>query len=76
MAKLSPVHWKIFEKVLFCVGCEFKRQKGDHRIYWSPGLKRPVVVPTDTQVPVFIIRNNLRTLGMSSQQYLEILERL
>ncbi|TSC71525.1 MAG: putative periplasmic or secreted lipoprotein [Parcubacteria group bacterium Gr01-1014_38] len=76
MAKLAPVHWKTFEKFLFYVGCEFKRQKGDHRIYWSPGLKRPVVVPTDTQVPIFVIRSNLRTLGMSPQQYLEILERL
>jgi len=76
MAKLTPVHWKTFEKFLLYVGCEFKRQKGDHRIYWSPGLKRPVVVPTDTQVPTFILRNNLRTLGMSPQQYLEILERL
>ncbi len=61
MAKLAPVHWKTFEKFLFYVGCEFKRQKGDHRIYWSLGLKRP---------------SNLRTLGLSPQQYLEILERL
>jgi len=76
MAKLAPVHWKTFEKFLFYVGCEFKRQKGDHRIYWSPGLRRPVVVPTDTQVPIFVIRSNLRTLGMSPQQYLEILERI
>jgi len=76
MAKLTPVHWKTFEKFLLYVGCELKRQKGDHRIYWRPGLKRPVVVPTDTQVPIFVIRNNLRTLGISSQQYLEILERL
>lgn len=76
MAKLAPVHWKTFEKFLFYVGCEFKRQKGDHRIYWSLGLKRPVVVPTDTQVPIFVIRSNLRTLGMSPQQYLEILGRI
>lgn len=76
MAKLAPVHWRTFEKFLLFVGCEFKRKKGDHRIYWSPGLKRPVVVPEDAQVPVFIIRNNLRTLGISPKQYLELLERL
>lgn len=76
MAKLTPVHWKTFEKFLLFIGCEFKRQKGDHRIYWTPGLKRPVVVPRDSQVPVFVIRSNLRTLSMTPEQYLEILRRL
>lgn len=76
MAKLTPIHWKRFEKFLFFVGCELKRTKGDHRIYWRVGLKRPIVVPTDTQLPVFIIRNNLRELGISPQEYLELLKRI
>ncbi len=76
MAKLAPIHWKTFEKFLLFVGCELKREKGDHRVYWAPGLKRPVVVARDSQVSVFIIRNNLRTLGMTPEQYLDILERL
>ena len=76
MSQLTPVHWKKFEKFVLYIGCHFERQRGDHRIYWRSGLKRPVVFPADKEVPVFIIRNNLRTLGISVKEYLEIIEKL
>ncbi|MBI2426422.1 MAG: type II toxin-antitoxin system HicA family toxin [Candidatus Kerfeldbacteria bacterium] len=76
MPGLRPIHWRKFEKFLFFVGCQFSREKGDHRVYTRPGLLRPIVVPRDTQLPVFIIRNNLRVLGIKVGDYLEILERI
>lgn len=76
MAHLTPIHWKKFEKFLLFVGCHFKRQKGDHRIYWRNDLKRPVIIPRDKGLPVFIIRNNLRLLGIDPEEYLEILKRI
>jgi len=76
MAHLTPVNWKRFEKFLLFVGCHFKREQGDHRIYWRSDLKRPLVIPRDKQLPVFIIRNNLRVLGMNPKEYLDILERI
>ncbi|XOB42321.1 MAG: type II toxin-antitoxin system HicA family toxin [Candidatus Nealsonbacteria bacterium] len=76
MSRLSPIHYKKFEKFLLFVGCYFKREKGDHRIYWREDLKRPVVIPRDKELPIFIIRNNLRVLGISPKQYLEILKRI
>ena len=76
MAHLTPIHWKIFEKFLLFIGCRFEREKGDHRIYWREGLKRPVVIPRDEELPVFIIRNNLRILGIDFEEYLEILKRI
>ncbi|MDO8435830.1 MAG: type II toxin-antitoxin system HicA family toxin [bacterium] len=76
MASCTPIHWKKFEKFLLFVGCHFEREKGDHRIYWRDGLKRPVVIPRDAELPVFIIRNNLRILGIDTEKYLEILERI
>lgn len=76
MAGLTPIHWKKFEKFLLFVGCTFQRQKGDHRIYWRSDILRPVVVPRDTSLPVFIIRNNLRVLGISVEEYLEILQKV
>ena len=76
MPRIVPVHWKRFEKFLFFVGCTFEREKGDHRIYWRKDLKRPVVLPRDPQLPIFIIRNNLRVLGISSEEYLEILKQI
>lgn len=76
MAKLAPIHWRRLERVLLYLGCRFVREKGDHRIYSRDGLIRPLVVPRDTQLPVFIIRNNLRVLGVSIEEYLNILDRL
>lgn len=49
-------------------------KKGDHLIYSRIDLKRPVIITADAEVPVFIIRNNIRTLGLSPDQYLEILK--
>jgi len=76
MARLAPIHWKKFEKFLLFVGCRFKRESGDHRIYWRDGLKRPVVIPRDGELPIFIIRNNLRVLDIKPEQYLEILKQI
>jgi len=45
-------------------------------IYWQEGLKRPVVIPRDRKLPVFIIRNNLRIVKVDVEKYLEILKRI
>ena len=76
MANLRPISWKKFEKFLLFVGCNFKREKGDHRIYWRDGLKRPIVIPREKELPVFIIRNNLRILKIEIEEYLDILKRI
>ncbi len=75
MAHLTPISWKKFEKFLLFVGCRFEREKGDHRIYWRDDLKRPVVIPR-SELPIFIIRNNLRVLNLKPEEYLEILNRI
>lgn len=76
MPKLKPVSWKKFEKFLFYTGCHYERKKGDHRIYGRGDLKRPVVFPEDKEIPVFVIRNNLRMLGISHNEFLNILAKL
>ena len=76
MSRITPVHWKKFEKFLLFVGCDFKREKGDHRIYWRADLKRPIVIPKDNSIPVFIVRNNLRILNILPAEYNKILEQL
>lgn len=76
MPQLTPITKRKFEKFLVFIGCYFKRQKGDHLIYDRVDLKRPVVFTADKEVPVFIIRNNLRTLRMSVEEYLEILKKI
>ena len=76
MTRIQSIHWKEFEKFLLKIGCVFKREKGDHRIYWKNGMKRPIVVPRDTSLPAFIISNNLKSLNISREEYLKIIEKL
>ena len=76
MPRIQSIHWKEFEKFLLSVGCEFKREKGDHRVYWKVGIKRPVVIPRDTSLPAFIILNNLKILGITREEYLKKMENL
>lgn len=76
MPGIVPIDWKNFEKFLKFVGCNLVREKGDHRIWGRSGLKRPVVIPRSSKIPVFVIRNNLRVLGISVQEYLDILQKV
>jgi hypothetical protein len=39
----------------------------------KPGIIRPVVIPKYAAVPVFIVKNNLRTGGISRDRYFELL---
>lgn len=62
---------KVFERAGFkCV-----RTEGDHYVYTKPGITRPVVIPDWHEVPVFIIKNNLRTASISREEYFELLEK-
>ena len=63
MSKLSPVSYEQLVSVF----------EGDHMVFTKPGLIRPVVIPKYAAVPVFIIKNNLRTVGISRERYLKLL---
>lgn len=76
MQRVAPISWQKFEKFLLSIGCNFERQKGDHLIYSKKGLKRPVVIPKEKELPIFIIRNNLRTLNFTTEEYLKILKNI
>ncbi len=74
MAKFAPVDWKTLECVFTRAGFRFVRQEGSHRSYVKDGVVRPVVIPTYREVPVFIIRNNMKTAGISRDEYFHLLE--
>jgi predicted RNA binding protein YcfA (HicA-like mRNA interferase family) len=76
MAKFTPVHWRKLEAVFIAAGFTFHRQEGSHRSYVKAGVARPVVVPAYREVPVFIIRNNLKTAGLSRDEYFTLLARV
>ncbi len=69
MPPLRPVDYQMLVKVFEQEGFTFSRQRGDHLIVTRPGAKRPLVIPMYKAVPVFIIKNLLRTAGMSRERY-------
>lgn len=71
--RIRPISWKKFDKALLKLGCRFVRQEGSHRVYTRPGIRRPIILPTYDPLPIFIIKNNLRTLQISNEEYLKAL---
>ena len=65
MPKLSPISYKRLTKVFEAGGYACTRIEGDHLIFTKAGAIRPMVIPRYTEVPVFIIKNNLRAAGLS-----------
>ena len=62
------------ERVFLAAGFHFARQEGSHRSYLKEGVARPVVIPIYKQVPVSIIRNNLKTASIPRDEYFRLLE--
>lgn len=74
MPRIIPVHWRRLERVFLAAGFHYDRSRGDHRMYLKDGVQRPVVIPTYGSVPVFIIEHNLKTAGLSRDEYFSLLE--
>jgi len=74
MPRFTPQDWRTLEKVFKAAGFRFDRQEGSHRSYLKTGVARPVVIPAYREVPVFVIRNNLKTAGISREEYFNLLE--
>jgi len=74
MPKLRPVSYKTLGRVFERAGFRCVRQEGDHLVYTKIGIARPVVIPKYAAVPVFIIKNNLRSAGISRELYFELLQ--
>ena len=73
MPKFSPVSHKTLARVFEADGFRWVRTEGDHMVFTKPGVIRPVVIPRYAAIPVFIIKNNLRTAGMTRERYFELL---
>jgi len=74
--KIKPSHYQVQVKIFEMAGCVYSRTKGDHVIYHYPGAVRPVVIPKYKEVPAFVIKNNMRIIGMSREKYFELLQKV
>lgn len=76
MARIVPTSWRTLLKVFMMFGCSYKRKEGSHHVLSYPGAKRAVVIPEYDEVDVEIIKNNMRTVNMSREQYFELLSKV
>lgn len=76
MPKIQPLPWQKLARVFELDGWAQARVKGDHIAYVKPGFSRPVIVPKWKEVAVFIIKNNLKTAGMSRERFFELLDKI
>jgi len=69
MPKIIPIPAKRLRKVFEKAGFKCVRVEDDHYVYTKKGVIRLVIIPDWSEVPVFIIKNNLRTAGISRERY-------
>ena len=74
MPKITPIPPERLKRVFEKAGFQCVRIEGDHFVYTKEGVPRPVVIPDWKVVPVFIIKNNLRTAGLTRDEYFGLLE--
>lgn len=73
MPAIKPLHYKDLVKIFEKSGWIYQRTKGDHMIFTKNDSIRPVVIPKYKTVPVFIIKNNLRTAKIPNDEYFKLL---
>ncbi|MDP2895521.1 MAG: type II toxin-antitoxin system HicA family toxin [bacterium] len=73
--RITPIKWQKFEKFLTHIGCKCVGQESSHRKWTREGLKRPIIVPC-RELTIGVIMANLNTLGISRDEYVDILGKL
>ena len=73
--KLSNISLREYRDFLLYVGCKKIPGKGGHEKWIRKDLNRPITVQAHiSPVPEFIIKNGLRTLGMTKDEFIEIIQ--
>ncbi len=74
---LKNITLKLFRKFLENQGCKQIRTTDGHEVWSRKDLLRPIIVQTHVKIiPEFIIKNNLKTLGVDRNEFIEIIKSL
>jgi len=77
MGSKQTVKTRDFRKVISHWGLEHKGTKGSHERWSKPRMLRPVIFQTNKrELPEFIFKNNLKTIGKTGKQFFETLDSL
>lgn len=74
MPRLTPVHYRKLAKVFERKGFAYTRTHGDHLVYQKKEIIRPIIIPMYKEIPEFIILKNLKTAGITRNEYLKLLK--
>jgi len=76
MPRITTLHYRKLVKIFELAGWKLHHQRGSHLHFVKAGFRRPVIIPTYKEVPIFIIENNLKTAEISTKQYFELLKKI
>ena len=77
MRNLSNVTIAEFRAIMILLGLTKVRTKGGHEAWMKAGMTRPAIVQTHVDpVPEYVLRNNLRVIGIGRDEFLSLLENL
>jgi predicted RNA binding protein YcfA (HicA-like mRNA interferase family) len=76
MTRLVPSDYRTQLRVFQLYGCMYKRKQGSHHVLTYPGAKRAVVIPEYDEIDVDIIKNNMKTVGMTREEYFNLLRQV
>ena len=72
MSRLAPADWRTLVRIFEADGFTQDRTTGSHVVLTKPGIVRPVIIPKYSEVGVDIVKNNMRTAGMSRERYFKL----
>lgn len=75
LTRIPPHSGKEMIAALKRAGFSEARQRGSHVSLLNPNkkLSRPIIVPLHRDLPDFIVSKNLKTAGITPEEYLEFL---
>jgi predicted RNA binding protein YcfA (HicA-like mRNA interferase family) len=73
VARLTPTNWKTLKCVFEKAGFTQDREEASHISMVRAGTLRPVIIPKYPEIGLDIIKNNMRTAGMSRKDYFKYL---
>lgn len=74
--KLSNISIAQFREFLFEIGCTRISIEGGHEKWHKNGCLRPIIIQTHIDpIPEFIIKNNLRSLGLTRKDFIDWMKR-
>lgn len=74
MPRITPIHFRRLAKVFEKEGFIYSRTEGDHMVYTRKGTLRPIIIPKYKEIPEFIVLKNLKTAGITRNEYLKLLK--